>query len=67
MIKKMAQYQLVSKHTQKHGKHCKSKGKREDLPNFVERNFAERKPLEVAVSDLTYVKCGGNGIIFACF
>lgn len=56
----MAQYQLVSKYTLKHGNHRKSKVNREDLPNLVERNFAERKPLEVVVSDLTYVKCAGK-------
>ena len=30
------------------------------IPNKVERQFGERKPLEVVVSDLTYLKCAGR-------
>lgn len=56
----MSQYQLVSKYTLKHSSWHKSKVNREDLPNLVERDFNNRKPLKVVASDLTYVKCAGK-------
>ena len=58
----MEKYGLISKYTLRN-----NKGKRqgmavnfEPLPNIVDRQFRDRKPLEVVVSDLTYIKCGGR-------
>jgi len=56
----MRKYGLVSKYTLR-----RSKGKKHDVnndlvPNQVGRQFADRKPLEVVVSDLTYIKCAGK-------
>lgn len=56
----MKQYELVSKYTLKHSKWQASKVNRDAFQNLVERDFAGRKPLEVVVSDLTYVKCAGK-------
>jgi transposase InsO family protein len=56
----MAEHGLVSKYTLKH------KGKRagavneDPVPNKVKREFSNREPLEVVVSDLTYIKCAGK-------
>jgi len=56
----MEKYSLVSKYT------LKRKGKRkvvvnnDPIPNEVQRNFDDRKPLEVVVSDLTYINCAGR-------
>jgi len=56
----MEKYTLVSKYT------LKQKGKRKQeinndlIANEVQRQFNDRKPLEVVVSDLTYLKCAGR-------
>jgi len=57
----MKKYNLVSKYVQRR-KRKKTSGADADIvnneakPNLVERKWDERKPLEVVVSDLTYVK-----------
>jgi transposase InsO family protein len=60
----MKKYGLVSKYVQRAGRK-KPKGEaaivnNETKPNLVERKWDERKPLEVVVSDLTYVKVNGQ-------
>ena len=61
--KVMKKYGLVSKYTMRHNK-SNSKAKdvinEENKPNIVGRQFNDRKPLEVVVSDLTYVRVGGK-------
>jgi transposase InsO family protein len=57
----MKKYVLVSKYTLKHSKkQVPSPVNNDAVPNKVKREFAGRQPLEVVVSDLTYVKCGGK-------
>lgn len=56
----MAKNNLVSKYTLKHRKTHKSIVNRDEISNIVERDFAGRRPFEVVVSDLTYVKCAGR-------
>jgi len=56
----MKKYSLVSKYTQKHKKRRVNEVNNDATPNIVERQFADRKPLEVVVSDLTYLKCAGR-------
>jgi transposase InsO family protein len=59
--KVMKKYDLVSKYTLKHSKkHAPNIVNNDTVPNKVNREFADRQPLEVVVSDLTYVKCGGT-------
>ncbi|MEG2118211.1 MAG: IS3 family transposase [Clostridia bacterium] len=53
-------YNLVSKYTLKHIHKGDGKVNRDDVDNIVNRKFAGRRPLEVVVSDLTYVKCAGK-------
>ena len=54
----MAKYSLVSKYTLKNRKGCVNNVVNNDpVPNLVERQFSDREPLEVVVSDLTYIKC----------
>jgi len=59
----MKKYNLVSKYVLRYKKK-KGKGKdsvnEENKPNIVERQFNDRKPLEVVASDLTYVRVGGR-------
>lgn len=55
----MKQYKLISKYTLKHSKWQTRKVNRDAFQNLVERDFTDRKPLEVVVSDLTYVRCSG--------
>jgi len=61
--KVMKKYNLVSKYV-KRGKRVKRTGKdavnNENQPNIVERKWDGRSPLEVVVSDLTYVKAGSS-------
>ena len=61
--KVMKKYNLVSKYV-KRGKRVKRTGKdavnNENQPNIVERKWDGRSPLEVVVSDLTYVKVGSS-------
>jgi len=54
----MKKYNLVSKYVQraKRKKTAETSVNNEDRPNLVERRWDKRKPLEVIVSDLTYVK-----------
>ena len=57
----MKKYNLVSKYTQRaKGKRAKKEDanttNNENKPNIVERNWQNRQPLEVVVSDLIYVK-----------
>ncbi len=58
--KTMKKYNLVSKYTLKHRKKLKPEVNHDDCENLINRQFSHRKPLEVVVSDLTYVKCGGK-------
>ena len=59
----MEKYGLVSKYVLRHKK-GRSKTKyninEDDRPNIVDRRFNNRRPLEVVVSDLTYVKVSGK-------
>ena len=53
----MKEQQLVSVYNQQKAYKPYSKGKNErPIPNVVDQNFQNREPLEVIVSDLTYVK-----------
>ena len=56
----MKKYSLVSKYTLKRGKKRKDPVNNEIIPNIVDREFSDRKPLEVVVSDLTYLRCAGR-------
>ena len=56
----MQKYSLVSKYTLRRGKRRKIDINNDPIPNKVARKFADRKPLEVVVSDLTYLKCAGR-------
>jgi transposase InsO family protein len=56
----MQKYSLVSKYTLKRRKKRKNDVNNDPVPNKVERQFTDRKPLEVVVSDLTYLKCAGR-------
>ena len=53
-------YGLVSKYTQRQFKRHKSVVNEENVPNVVNREFSSRERLEVAVSDLTYVRVGNE-------
>jgi transposase InsO family protein len=56
----MEKYGLVSKYTLKRTKKQAANVNNDPIPNLVNREFSGRKPLEVVVSDLTYVKCAGR-------
>lgn len=56
----MKKYSLVSKYTLRRGKKHKESVNEDRLPNIVDRQFSDRKPLEVVVSDLTYIRCAGR-------
>jgi transposase InsO family protein len=56
----MRKYGLVSKYTLRRAKGKRSSVNNDPVPNKVNRNFDGRKPLEVVVSDLTYIKCAGR-------
>jgi len=56
----MEKYSLVSKYTLKQQKHRVSDVNNDDVSNVVDRRFSDREPLEVVVSDLTYIKCAGR-------
>ena len=56
----MKKYSLVPKYTLKRGKKRVQNVNNDPIPNKAERQFTERKPLEVVVSDLTYLKCAGR-------
>jgi len=56
----MNKYGLVSKYTLRRKKRIKNDVNNDPISNIVERKFTERKPLEVVVSDLTYIKCAGR-------
>jgi transposase InsO family protein len=56
----MKKYNLISKYTLKHSKRHSREVNHDAIPNIVNREFADREPLEVVVSDLTYIKCGGR-------
>ena len=56
----MKKYGLVSKYTQRQFKRHKSVVNEENVPNVVNREFSNRERLEVAVSDLTYVRMGNE-------
>jgi transposase InsO family protein len=55
----MMKYSLISKYTLRRGKR-KSDVNNDLVPNIVGRQFKDREPLEVVVSDLTYLKCAGR-------
>jgi transposase InsO family protein len=57
----MDKHGLVSKYVRRRKKRKKTEVNEEDKPNIVNREFDNRKTLEVVVSDLTYVKVGGKG------
>ena len=52
----MDKYGLVSKYVLRHKKRKTNDTNEGNKPNLVDRKFDNRKPLEVIVSDLTYVK-----------
>jgi len=56
----MKKYSLVSKYILKRTKQRVNDVNNDVIPNIVERDFSDRKPLEVVVSDLTYLKCAGR-------
>ena len=56
----MRKYSLTSKYTLKRSGKRKSDVNNDQIPNEVQRQFSDRKPLEVVVSDLTYIKCAGR-------
>jgi transposase InsO family protein len=56
----MDKYSLVSKYTLKHGKRKASDVNNDPAPNIIGRQFSGRRPMEVVVSDLTYVRCAGR-------
>lgn len=57
----MKKYNLISNYTIKLSKkHGKSIVNNDNIENIVNREFGNRKPLEVIVSDLTYVKVAGK-------
>ena len=51
---------LVSAYTIKKYRHYKDKVNNEVQPNLLDRQFDEKAPYEVVVSDLTYVRVGNN-------
>lgn len=56
----MKLYGLVSNYTVKQFKKPKTSSNNSDIPNFLDRNFANRKLLEVIISDLTNVRVVNN-------
>ena len=52
----MKKYKLESKYTLKQYKRTESGSNESEVGNVLDRQFSERKPLEVIVSDLTYVR-----------
>jgi len=56
----MSKYGLVSKYTLKRRKKHKNDVNNDKVPNIVDRQFSDRRPLEVVVSDLTYLRCAGR-------
>lgn len=56
----MRKYRLVSSYTKKHFKTHKVKCNEDKVENLVERKFNDRKPMEVVVSDITYVNVAGK-------
>ena len=51
---------LVSAYTIKKYRHYKDKVNNEVQPNLLDRQFDEKAPYEVVVSDLTYVRVGSD-------
>lgn len=62
----MEKYSLVSKYTIKQYKKFKSLCNEEKINNVLNRDFSGRDPLEVVVSDLTYVNVKGKWN-YVCF
>jgi transposase InsO family protein len=56
----MKKYSLVSKYILKRRKKHRVDINEAPIPNMIERDFSDRQPLEVVVSDLTYIKCAGR-------
>jgi len=57
----MVEHKLISKYTQKRSSvRNKNKVNNDSIENKVCRQLDNREPLEVVVSDLSYVKCGGK-------
>lgn len=56
----MKRNNLISNYTTAHYKVHKTTCNEADTPNLVDRDFDNRKRLEVAVSDLTYVRVGSR-------
>jgi len=52
----MNKYGLISKYTIARSKRRKNHVNEEKLPNILNREFNDRIPMEVVVSDLTYIK-----------
>jgi len=61
----MNQYGLVSSYTIKQFKKPKSSCNNDPVPNIVDRQFNNRKLLEVIISDLTYVRVA-NSWCYVC-
>ena len=56
----MKKYGLISKYTIARSKRRKNRVNEEKLPNILNREFNDRIPMEVVVSDLTYIKVAGK-------
>jgi len=56
----MAKYGLISAYTQKKYRPGGDAANDADVPNLLGRNFKGHRPLEVVVSDLTYVRVAGR-------
>jgi len=57
---------LISAYTKKKYKHLKTVGNEASVPNLLNRQYSNRKQLEVLVNDLTYVKVGNKWRIHVC-
>ena len=56
----MPKNSLVSNYIVAQYKVHKTKSNNADIPNIVDRDFDNRNKLEVAVSDLTYIRVGSR-------
>ena len=56
----MKKYNLISNYTIKQYKKHKTKCNESEISNIINRDFNNKKPLEVVVSDLTYVNVNGK-------
>lgn len=56
----MKKHKLISKYTKPKYKHYSKEKNEHEIPNKVDREFSKRKPLEVVVTDLKYVRVKGK-------